>query len=503
MATKNTIQVNGFSKGMQTDISDSLIDNDAYSMANNLRYITDQDNNSGELHMIKGAVIAFSSNNYGQSVIVTPEPDQPTPDPTPDPNPNTDNTDPNTNVGTIDQDIQNKEEQFQAIDLGLTSKTRWANMNFGASKSYEYGNYMAWGDPTGNNQSFKSTDYPSIPTNNTVISRSEFDCAYMKYGDRWQMPDQRAWIELQNECTWLYTRVNDVLGYLITGKNGNSIFLPAAGYKNMNNTHTAWVGQDVGKYQYYWTGEGNAPSYIGQVGLYEFVVPGNKTLTPDYANIMVHMPMRPVYVPPMNDTYNGKIEGGVDLGLLPVYGKRIIVAEKNIGANTFRDYGTFYSWAETSPKDNYSLSTYKYQNNGVIYTPENLKSIAGTQYDVARQTLGGQWQMPTIDDIIALFYYCTVEYVEDSKTIKLTGPNGNSVYFPLPGYKNGTGQYYNDVSGRYWTSTNYTREPTYYDKRAHTLELGVPINGNEQLSSTATIDKTIGAVVRPVMILDE
>jgi hypothetical protein len=55
MPTENTIQVNDFAKGMNTDTSDAYLDTSAYRLANNLRYITNKEENSGELHMIEGA----------------------------------------------------------------------------------------------------------------------------------------------------------------------------------------------------------------------------------------------------------------------------------------------------------------------------------------------------------------------------------------------------------------------------------------------------------------
>lgn len=60
MATENdNLQINTFAKGMQCDLADSVIGDDSYKLARNLRYITDEDYNSGELHMIQGALKAL------------------------------------------------------------------------------------------------------------------------------------------------------------------------------------------------------------------------------------------------------------------------------------------------------------------------------------------------------------------------------------------------------------------------------------------------------------
>ena len=59
----NTQQLNTFGKGMVADISDALLGNDQYRMAKNLRYITDDEENTGELHIIEGARYAESTTN--------------------------------------------------------------------------------------------------------------------------------------------------------------------------------------------------------------------------------------------------------------------------------------------------------------------------------------------------------------------------------------------------------------------------------------------------------
>lgn len=65
MATNtNMMQINTFAKGMDTDTSDMLISNESYRLAENLRFITDVDETSGELRLIEGA--KQLSINYGE-----------------------------------------------------------------------------------------------------------------------------------------------------------------------------------------------------------------------------------------------------------------------------------------------------------------------------------------------------------------------------------------------------------------------------------------------------
>ena len=131
------------------------------------------------------------------------------------------------------------------VNLGLSVK--WATCNVGASKPEEYGGYYAWGEPEEKsnydwstykwcNGSYDSqtkycTDsYYGTVDNNTTLD-PEDDVAHVKWGGTWRMPTFDEQKELLNNCTWKWTTQNGVNGYKVTGPNGNSIFLPAAGYR--------------------------------------------------------------------------------------------------------------------------------------------------------------------------------------------------------------------------------------------------------------------------------
>lgn len=140
-----------------------------------------------------------------------------------------------------------------AIDLGLPSGTKWASRNVGADKPEDHGDYFAWGDT-----SPKST-YTSDNSATHLLSISELlgrgfiddygnltaahDAATANWGGKWHMPSLEDFEELINNCTWIKTKQNDVVGYLITGTNGNSIFFPGAG---MYASH--FVGDGNGRY---------------------------------------------------------------------------------------------------------------------------------------------------------------------------------------------------------------------------------------------------------------
>lgn len=57
----------------------------------------------------------------------------------------------------------------------------------------------------------------------------EDDAATVNWGSQWQMPSIAQFQELIDNTTLEYKDINGVWGYLHTGTNGNSIFLPNAG----------------------------------------------------------------------------------------------------------------------------------------------------------------------------------------------------------------------------------------------------------------------------------
>ncbi|MBQ4476329.1 MAG: hypothetical protein II935_09075, partial [Bacteroidales bacterium] len=73
------------------------------------------------------------------------------------------------------------------------------------------------------------------------------DAATANWGSVWRMPTQTELNELKNSCTVTWVTYNGVNGRLFTGPNGNSIFLPAAGYRFDSSLY------DVGSYGYYWS----------------------------------------------------------------------------------------------------------------------------------------------------------------------------------------------------------------------------------------------------------
>jgi hypothetical protein len=151
-------------------------------------------------------------------------------------------------------------EEHEWVDLGLPSGIEWATCNIGATNPEDYGYYFAWGETepkevydwstykwwNSSEDSFtKYWDY------NTHIGPIELywedDAADANWGDPWTTPSVEHLQELIDECDWSDTTLNGVEGWLVTGPNGNSMFLPAAGVR--------WGGSlnEAGSGCYYWS----------------------------------------------------------------------------------------------------------------------------------------------------------------------------------------------------------------------------------------------------------
>lgn len=128
------------------------------------------------------------------------------------------------------------------VDLGLPSGLKWATCNIGATSPEQGGNKYAWGEIETKSIYWWSTyKWCNFNSSNNSVSLTKYynssssklenadDVAYIKLGWKWRMPTNADWTELQLCCTWTWTTQNGVYGELVTGPNGNSIFLPSAG----------------------------------------------------------------------------------------------------------------------------------------------------------------------------------------------------------------------------------------------------------------------------------
>ena len=133
------------------------------------------------------------------------------------------------------------------VDLGLPSGTKWATCNVGANSPEGYGNYYAWGETTTKSEYSGDNSLTYCRDMDDISGNVNYDAATANWGSSWRMPTKAEMMELENNCTWTWTTQNGVNGMRVTGPNGNSIFLPAAGY--CYGSSRSYVGE----YGYYWS----------------------------------------------------------------------------------------------------------------------------------------------------------------------------------------------------------------------------------------------------------
>lgn len=153
------------------------------------------------------------------------------------------------------------------VDLGLPSGLLWARCNLGANSPEEYGNYYAWGETATkevyNWSTYKyctvaggdnlqtltkyntSSDWGTI--DNLTTLQAADDAATAALGNGTRTPTEEEWQELINNTTVEWKPLNGVNGMMFTAANGDTLFLPAAGFHNDTG-----LG-DTGGYGNYWS----------------------------------------------------------------------------------------------------------------------------------------------------------------------------------------------------------------------------------------------------------
>ena len=135
------------------------------------------------------------------------------------------------------------------VDLGLSVK--WATCNIGAKAYYEYGNYFTWGDIN----SIKHDEYCKTFDEEIydIEGDKEYDAALSHWGGQWRLPTKTEFEELIEKCTMKEKVVGKYNGCLVTGPNGNSIFLPMAGFSQNAEFDDKFVGEEGN----YWSATSN------------------------------------------------------------------------------------------------------------------------------------------------------------------------------------------------------------------------------------------------------
>ena len=157
----------------------------------------------------------------------------------------------------------------------------------------------------------------------------------------------------------------------------------------------------------------------------------------------------------------------IDLGLSVKW------ASFNVGATKPEEYGGYYAWGETEEKSNCDWSTYKWCNGSEntmtkyctdsSYGTVDNKTTLDPEDDVAHVKWGGDWRMPTRAEQDELRNECTWEWTTQNGVngyrvtgYRVTGPNGNSIFLPAAGNRDGAYIFSRDYYGYYWSSSLYS-----------------------------------------------
>ncbi len=368
-------------------------------------------------------------------------------------------------------------------------------------------------------------------TDNLTTLLPEDDAATTNWGSVWRMPTKEEWQELYNNTTCIWTTQDGVNGQLFTASNGNSLFLPAAGCRDdhsldgagsfgsywsnllgMDYPLHAWAfsfysgDYDVLEYSRHYGRSVRAVRPLGQNTSFFINVTANPTesgivtgsgIYQEGQSCTVTATANEGYtfsnwtengaVVSINATYSFTVEADrtlvanfavpsgesheyVDLGLP----SGLLWATCNVGAYNPEDYGDYFAWGETQPKDTYNWSTYQYcmgsENTLTKYCTksscgyngftDNL-TILEPSDDAATANWGSDWRMPTYEEWWELCENTTVTWTTQNGVNGrlFTASNGNSLFLPAAGYCSSSVLYSAGSNGGYWSSSLYSGRP--------------------------------------------
>ena len=372
------------------------------------------------------------------------------------------------------------------VDLGLPSGVKWATFNVGATQPEEYGDYFAWGETE-----------PKELYDESTYSEKEEDAATANWGSEWRMPTQAEQDELRTECSWTWMTKNDVNGYKVVGPNGNSIFLPAAGYCSGSSLY------NVGHKGFYWasslyTGNTSYAYYLsftyndvsrysndrcyGQSVRPVYDARGEETINEPYfsvsetqkvtfspGNLQYHpannewrfAPSQLDYIGDANSNCSSTYNGWLDL-----FGWS--TSANNFGVSTSTDNndysGSFVDWGtntigndapntwRTLTYDEWYYLRYDRTNandlvgvaqvdgvNGLIFLPDNWTCPAGVSFK------SGFHSSSDVD------YYAAYQTLTAEQWSKLEA--AGAVFLPAAGDRSGSNVYNVQYYGSYWSAT--------------------------------------------------
>ncbi|HIZ92197.1 MAG TPA: fimbrillin family protein [Candidatus Bacteroides merdavium] len=192
----------------------------------------------------------------------------------------------------------------------------------------------------------------------------------------------------------------------------------------------------------------------------------------------------------------------VDLGLSVQW------ASCNWGANYPYEYGDLVGWGDPTGKHTEDPSDYTGEEQKRIYcyygyylTDEDWfgvtprENISGTEWDIAYQHTEGNWRLPTYDEQLELLHKCTWRSItyKGIDGMRVIGLNGNDIFLPYAGSRNGEKIIRQGSEGYYWSGTANTG---IFSSGPYCL--GIPLSGSSSVSKPYTKEAYVGRSVRPV-----
>ena len=451
----------------------------------------------------------------------------------------------------------NNDNGYQWVDMGLPSGLLWATCNLGTNKSTELGDYFAWGE-TETKESYTNKTYKWYEDSDEIVEikysdlfkadasgnirtllELEDDAANVKLGGNWRMPTREEFEELLHPANTDLCLVskNDVKGYLVVSKkNGNTLFLPAAGFKLADEV------TGVEDEYYYWTSE-HAEEGLGVANVVGNFY-GSLDVMP-FFNRPIGCTIRPVLAKTLDYTISFNANGAEgemadvdakyaqtitlptctftkeeevfkgwntepngtgtsykenqvltiteDLTLYAIWRSKqgyvdlglpsgLLWASCNVGAENPEEFGDYFAWGEVEPKERYESDNYVGNATGKY----NINQYMELVDDAARHNWGGNWRIPLKEEMDELVNKCTWTWttLNNVNGYEVKGPNGNTIFLPA------AGEFY---SKPYDQGEDAVYRGNY--KRGQTFNLHF---GEERVHTMVEMHEYSGFTIRPV-----